>query len=232
MTEAGCYRRLATLIALLAIPLIGVGNELRLNLLSDEAKACLGRAEQDSSAGRFRASLARLNALLLGATVRVSIDYSTLPSGAKKFSEGVGKGVQMWSQCLSDSPFVFSNDRSPDVTVRFVDKVPLNGDLQGLLEARQEYEWSNNAQSSKLTATIYIVATTEGRLLNSDQVSQVVAHELGHLLGLRDSDNGHEIMGLFDPRNPCISPSSREVSAVKEFRAHVKNEIERIQRLL
>ena len=202
------------------------------SLVSSEARACFQTARQDADQRRFQAALARFESLILPKPVSVGVDYASIPAGATGFVEGVSIGVDIWDAYLEGSPFQIHDGKGPQVTVRFVDAVPGGADLQGLIEARHEYAWSKNTHQSSLSATLYISSRVGSEFLSRNQVAQIVAHELGHLLGLSDTNDAEALMGPFNPFKPVMSPTREELAAIRGFRDQVRTEIARIQRLL
>lgn len=221
-------------LALVAIPVFGPASLEKWNpLLAREARECYISALDEASQNKHRPALARLESLLLKNPVTVAVDQKTVPAGADYFNEAVSQGVNVWSKHLPDSPFSFINaEQQPAVTVRFVKALNAGEDLQGLIEAKHEFRWSSRSHESRVTATLYVVHSVDRRLLKSEEVSQVVAHELGHLLGLSDTTHGNGLMGAFDPWHPVCEPTESELRAVREFRLMLKDDIARIEKRL
>lgn len=185
---------------------------------------------QDAKEGQPRAALARLESILLSKPVTIGVSYQTLPSGARGFVEGVKQAVDEWGKHLPNSPFRFTDSDRSDVVVRFVEKVPENDELQGYIEARYEYNWSESSHDCRVTASLYVASRCERRLLTQSEVAQIVTHELGHLLGLSDSTEPRRLMGPFNPAEPCLSPTPAELAAIVQFRGRVQKEMDKVRR--
>jgi hypothetical protein len=201
-----------------------------MTMLSPESRGCYHEALGDSTKGRPQAALAKLEALLLTTPVSVGIDEATIPGRSTEFYDGVQQGIRIWADSLPDSPFRFAEaGEKPTVLIKFVPHIAANRDLQGQIEAQHQFQWTSRSRSTKLTALMQVVYKTEGRLLRREEVAQVVAHELGHLLGLTDEDRSSGLMGPFTPGRLVRGPSKTEIAAVNEFRKAIRENIQRIQ---
>lgn len=197
-------------------------------LVSEDSRSCYSEAMSDLSRDQGQCALAKLESLLMKQPVSVGIDTTTLPFQSKLFGDALKQGMSIWSSAIADSPFVpAAGAARPMVLVKFVDKMdnPSDGDLQGLIEAQHEYRWSTSFHSNKLVSTMYIVYHTDGRTLTQNEMAEVVAHELGHLLGLTDNDAPKGLMGPFVAGYPRLAPSTAEVTAVNDFRQTLRDSI-------
>lgn len=204
-------------------------------MVSADSRKCFLDAISDASKSRYQPALAKLESLLMLQPVSVGIDGTTLPAKLASYQSGVEKGIGIWRDALADSPFARSKDAKhrPMVLIKFVRQLPAQGgDLQGMIEAEHEFKWNAKEHLSKLTSTMYVVYRTEGRNLTVPEISEVVAHELGHLLGLNDASGPSGLMGPFVAGEPRLAPSATELDAVHEFRQMVKDQIGRIQESL
>jgi len=186
----------------------------------------------DAGHARYQPALAKLESLLMVEPVTVGIDSDSLPADCPSFRDGVQKGLGIWHDALNDDPFVSAESvkKRPMVLIKFVkDMDAEGGDLQGMIEAEHEFKWSSSFHTSKLVSTMYVVYRTEGRNLSQLEVAEVVAHELGHLLGLTDAYAPKGLMGPFVAGAPRLAPSNVELEAVREFRQTVKDAIAGIE---
>lgn len=201
-------------------------------LVSEQAQSCLKRALLDAQNGQPRAALARLESILPTKPLSVGIAYETIPSGGRGFVDGVKQAVAEWAKHLPEPAFTFVDSDRSDITVRFVESVPGKEELQGFIEARYEYNWTESSHSCRVSASLYVSSRCERRLLTQSEVAQIVTHELGHILGLSDSNEARRLMGPFNPAEPCLTPTTEELVAVRKFRERVLGEVDRIRKSL
>ncbi len=159
----------------------------------------------DSKRGRSERALALLSSLLLTNNARVGVDEGSLPKGSREaFRRGMERGVRTWREAMPEAPFALSRPREePDVVVRFVPRIDVTEDVQGMIEAKRELRWDRKGYGYRLRAVLLVREETDRRLLTENEVASVVAHELGHLLGLDDTGRVRELMGPFVPASPA-----------------------------
>jgi hypothetical protein len=201
-------------------------------MVSHDSRNCFISAMTDAGKSKFQPALAKLEALLMVDPVTVGIDRSSLPADAHGYEKDVTRGIGIWHDAVGDSPFIAARDPQtrPTVLIKFVKSINnQGGDLQGMIEAEHEFKWNGSQHTSKLTGTMFVVYRTEGRNLSHDEVTEVVAHELGHLLGLTDAPTTTGLMGPFVAGQPRLAPSGSELDAVQQFRQQVRDEIDHIE---
>jgi hypothetical protein len=201
-------------------------------MVSHDSKSCFMSAMSDAGKNKFQPALAKLEALLMVDPVTVGIDRTSACGSSNQYDKDVARGLGIWHSALNDSPFVLAKDSSarPTVLIKFVKSIDnQGGDLQGMIEAEHEFKWNGSQHTSKLVGTMYVVYRTGNRNLSHDEVSEVVAHELGHLLGLTDADTTTGLMGPFVAGAPRLAPSGSELDAVQQFRQQVRDEIDHIE---
>ncbi|RYG38950.1 hypothetical protein EON81_02355 [bacterium] len=173
-----------------------------------ETHRALVKAAAFRAKGQISAEAALLEGVRLGRTRVVAED----PEG----KETVEGGVAIWRAALPDSPFVAVSEGTAEVKVRFVDFVE-GPEGVGRVEAKRDY-WFGKGHGSRLTGTIYIRRTVGTRPIRSNEAAAVLAHELGHLLGLDDVPEPGPIMGPLLPGAPSVFPTEDEVASILRLR--------------
>jgi Zn-dependent protease with chaperone function len=192
------------------------------SLINEEAMSTYKRAVEEASKNRPK-STALLRGLLLS-SVTIGIDRSSMPDDAYDWEDGVLAGINVWENAIEDSPFRMAKaGEKPDVTIQFTDKIENNNEVQGLIKAQRHFYWQGSQSGARVSGTIFIRTTaSRNRYLSRDEISRVLAHELGHLLGLDDDRKGNGIMGDFVPGKGLKEPSREELDSVLDFRKMVR----------
>jgi hypothetical protein len=194
-------------------------------LISAEAANVI-RMKPASTTGARGKQLATLHSYLLTDTVTVGLD----PDDERDWKEdSISQGLKIWADAIDDSPFRLARrGEKPMIVVRFVDSIDRGGDVQGQVEATRMLHWGSTI-SYKIEGTLLVRSTTGRRDLDNDELSEVVAHELGHLLGLNDASDCVGLMGPFVPGRPRLKPSREEQRAVIDYRAQLREAIAKLK---
>ncbi|MCH8274184.1 MAG: matrixin family metalloprotease [Armatimonadetes bacterium] len=191
------------------------------------------RALAAESEGEPHKALAMLNLLLIPEETYVAVDYSALPENERaRFRRGVALAFEMWGEALGDDfPFrLVAEDPDAQVQLRFLDDIK-NGsaDCKGEIRSKRRIQWNHEVHYSEFTAEIDVSKFGRGgKFLGEGDVTHIVAHELGHALGLGDASARDRIMGAVAIGNPYGKLHASEVEAVKAFRQLIRAQINRI----
>lgn len=193
-------------------------------LISAEAANVI-RMKPGNTSGARGKQLATLHSYLLTNAVTVGLDPSDYRD---EKANSIDRGIDIWSSAIPDSPFVAARPgEKPMITVKFVRAIDKGGDVQGQVEATRMLHWGSSV-SYKIEGTLLVRSTTGRRDLDEDELSEVVAHELGHLLGLDDANDCVGLMGPFVPGRPRLKPSKEEQAAVLQYRDQLRDAIARL----
>ncbi|MDQ2986714.1 MAG: hypothetical protein M3R13_08315 [Armatimonadota bacterium] len=174
-------------------------------------------------------AMAMLELLLVPMGTEVRIDLSAAPDSLQpRFAQGIQRGFDLWEAALGDDfPFRvrFDGGGDPSVELRLVDKIDDEYHQMGELFVTRRVSWSKRSHHGELTGTLKISRFSRpGRHLTSDEVTHIVAHELGHAFGLGDCDSVREIMGPVLIGRPFARLTSDEVRRVKATRERIREE--------
>lgn len=180
-----------------------------------------------------RKALAMLELLLLPSKTGVFPDYSSLPVNERQsFKNGVEQAFYMWQRHLqADFPLELTNDPNAKVVIRFVDAIPgKSKDTKGEIKSTRRIWWSKSSHQTEFIATIHVAKYGVGRgMLSERDVIHIVAHEIGHALGLADSNLVERIMGPVVIGQAFAQVVDSEAETVRKFRASVRSTLERVR---
>ncbi len=203
-----------------------IANANGISLINHDAMATYHAAVSEGN--RVKAA-AMIKGLLLG-TVTIGIDKSTLPPKDFEFQDGIRNAVDIWNAQMDESPFrLVKGDQKPDILVRFVDRIDDADHAQGLIQAERHFFWKGSTATARTDGTVSIRSTSLGQLMSEDEVTRVMTHELGHLLGLDDDHDGTGAMSDFVPGPGIRTPSRQEVEDVLQFRSMLKDALRTTQ---
>lgn len=195
--------------------------------LSANARGTLAAATAMKGRGHKAAAMAVLESLLLG-TAKIGVAPGANATENAALTDAASRAVAVWGNALADSPFAMARPQEKaNVTVQLVDDLGNGGDTQGKVVARRDF-YVGNGHGFHLTAHVYVKRTVLGRRLTEDELTGVVAHELGHLLGLDDDLEPRGLMGPFVPGRPRLEPVRTEVESVQHYRQTVRQSLARL----
>lgn len=180
-----------------------------------------------ASAGGARGKqLATLKSYLLTDPVTVGLDAGEEDADWKQ--DAIRSGIQVWNDSIPDSPFVLAKPgEKPMIAVRFVNGIGSSGDVQGQVESTRYLRWGSQV-SYRIEATLQVKVSTGRRQLRDVEFTEVVAHELGHVLGLDDNSECVGLMGPFVPGHARPAPSREEIRAVLDYRDQLRDAIAKL----
>ncbi len=216
--------RLPTLLVFL-LATIGVARATA--SLTDDATDALREARLTNAQGDREKALAIFESRLLSKGATIAFDRSVTGHG-----KALGYAIDAWESSLDDSPFIVSNStKRPDIVIKLVDELKTDEpvEIQGRVDASRKFFWNHSTHGYKLEATISICRRTEGdRLLTEREMGEVIAHELGHILGLDDNEDPKGLMGPFVPGVLRPWPSDEEIETVVRYRKELRDSIEKL----
>ncbi len=195
------------------------------------------RALASAAEGENQKAMGMLKLLLIPEDTSVSLDLSRIPSGDRpRVRQALIQGFELWRSALpNDFPFRLTpDDPEAPVQIRVIPaSIGPSGNCMGEIRATRKVQWNRFVHYVEFTATIDVAyQSSEQRSLSSEEFVHVVGHELGHALGLGDSNLSNRIMGPVVLGNPFARIHEEELNAVRAFRQILREQLERIQKTL
>jgi len=182
--------------------------------------------------GEPHKALAMLELLLIPPGTEVYADYSTLPEEVRsEFEKGVALGFAMWRDVLgSDFPFRLTNNEKAKVKIRFLEKViPEQDNCKGEIRSKRRIQWNKEVHYVEFMADILVAKYSSNTYwMASGEVAQIVAHELGHAMGLGHPKGVGMVMGPVVLGDPITQVQQTEADSLLAFRRIVRNTWDKI----
>jgi predicted Zn-dependent protease len=189
-----------------------------------EVQGHLDQAKQCVDSGQFALAIAHLDEFAKP-ELTYSAQFQSVPDKLHAPDlQSLHEAVAVWQEGLGDSVKFREVDSSENADV----KVVFKSDVRMGPEAVAGYaNWQRSidpATDGKPAG--HFVATLQIRTLDllfkpmpAADVRHEVMHELGHVLGLEDSDSKTDLMGPLDQAHPLLKPQPHEMKAVLDLRA-------------
>lgn len=223
-------------VSLLLLLAVGFVAQLLAQDLPDSAtsqlKQSVAHADRATSDPDKHLALARLGGALMSDGVRLGIQEASLGPRAEERRRAVAKALEVWKTRLEgDMPVnLVSPSEAPQVVVEFVPAIPDQGaNALGLIRLERQYQWSARRHTAQCHGTISIAVAYRGRSLSEEELTQVVMHELGHLIGLDDAPSGDLLMAPMRMGITLGEPTNGEVADVRQLRAALRARIGRLE---
>lgn len=181
----------------------------------------LARAERCLQEGRANEAKTVAEMLLLRRDLRFALDLSGLSPGRQADARRAAVGAaEAWTAALDGAVrFVEAPWRSADVRISFVPSVRQSGcEVAGFaVWRRQLLNWRGDEFTYQVTADVQVRSVLPGGTpMSAAAMRHTCLHELGHVLGLDDSNRPGEAMSVLSPSNPVSRPSQAEAESLRE----------------
>lgn len=183
----------------------------------DDARGC-------ALNGTPAVAAAHADLILVGDEIKYTVQWEGVPQGMQARSlKALTGALDAWEKALDDS-VTFREVKDPaqaNILVRFKPGVMMGKEpVAGFANWKRSLLADGpKVQSIKFTSDLQIrTINLDGQPMPMECVRHEICHEVGHILGLEDSDSTGDLMGPLDVNHPINGPRSYEASAVKRLR--------------
>lgn len=163
-------------------------------------------------------------AVLVSKEVAVEVEFDRAATSRRStYRAVVDEALETWEKALGDGVRlrrVVDGERS-GIVIRFQPDVRERG------QAVAGYvNWKRLAEDGVggVTGLVQIrTVNLDNTPMSSRAMRNIVMHEMGHLLGLDDTERTGEVMGPLDAGRPVAAPSELEANAVRALRAEAES---------
>jgi len=193
-----------------------------------EVRKQLNDAHECVQSGSLDYAIAHANLVLVADSLSVCLKFENMSEAEKKTcTRAFNASLDAWQAAL-DNTIHFRIEDDPakaDIAVRF------RSDVRMGKEAVAGFtNWSRTIRSEKnrvVEAQFKADVQVRERDLNRSPMSfevirQEAEHEIGHILGLDDSDLEGDLMGPLNMAHPVKGPRDYEIDAVRQLRDEAK----------
>ena len=195
-------------------------------MISQREYKTLGEYASLGERGYHSVAFAGLSALGVHKKVSIGMDVDSISDGpVEAYRQAISRAIRSWNSWLGTSTFVWTRpETKPDIQIRFVDRITSShqGDLLGQLNIHREILTDGTGTDYFLSGEIQAIQFYKGRILSEVEMTEIVTHELGHLLGLEDHDKPEGIMGMYQSGNPRTVISYLELESLQIYRETIR----------
>lgn len=200
------------------------------NGVSEDVRHAFESASQAVRNGDPTFAQALMKGVLLSGGVSLRVDASSVRFPYQE--QAIADAVDVWGSHLGeDMPVTIGTDpRQCQVVVKFVHELPERSDSLGKISLTRNYRWNSKKCEVTFSGEVYIVNRLEGEWLTQEQVRDVAMHEIGHMLGLGDSEVAGTLMGELIRERPAPGPNEHEVADVVALRRFARQRLTEMRR--
>ena len=206
---------------LASVAVFGQANKLPAEVHPSVGKA-IERSQEAHRSGDHQLAIALMAGTLYPEGITVKLEESNLQNAAERARRATDRAVEAWSRHLNgDSPIRLV--RNGDIAAVRIILVPSlaeeSEDALGFINLEKSYRWSKRGHEVNVRGTIRVQTHWDGRPLTEDEFTEVICHELGHLLGLADVARPGPLMGPAVKGKAVTEPTSHEARILNDLRS-------------
>jgi hypothetical protein len=192
--------------------------------LLDEVTNHLSEAQKCFDRGTYELAAAHADMVLVDKELSVFVKFQNVPENVHPTAlKAMDQAFKGWEDALKDSiKFTRSTDEeAADVVIRFKPDVRMGREpVAGFANWKRVIDKDSEGKIvSKFTSDLQIrTMTLNFKAMPMESMRHEMMHEIGHVLGLEDTESTGAIMGPLDMNRPVSRPLPHEVKAVWDIR--------------
>lgn len=187
----------------------------------------LEQARVSAEAGQTSLAMAHSEVILHERGLGVYIDLTEAPADIQDACRNAAsRAIQYWNETVGEGS-LYEVD-SPDlakIRIQFAKEVTLRGSqVGGYCSQSRGVTLSGDGEEATPEYSATILARFQlprGPVLNEDCLQNIVAHEIGHVYGLRDCMEPDHLMSPLNPSRPKFDLHPDELEALQQLRLMV-----------
>ncbi|HSI72374.1 MAG TPA: matrixin family metalloprotease [Fimbriimonas sp.] len=185
----------------------------------------LSEAQKCFDKGTFDLAAAHADMVLVDENLGVFVKFQSVPENVKSTAlKAMGQAFTGWQEALQGSvKFTqVDSEEKADVVIRFKPDVRMGREpVAGFANWKRVIDKDSEGKIvSKFTSDLQIrTMTLSFKPMPMESMRHEMMHEIGHVLGLEDTEGTGDIMGPLDMSRPVAKPREHEAKAVFDIRA-------------
>lgn len=192
--------------------------------LLPEVQKQLDAARSCTQNGTPEVAIAHANLILVDDEMTYEVEFEGVPDSLhSRCAKSLDGAMGAWTKALGNT-ITFKSITDPDkadMVIRFKPSVLMgNEEVAGYVNWKRTLEADGGKVQTVNFKSLLQIRTInlDGNPMPPECIRHEVAHEVGHVLGLDDSDTTGDLMGPLDIDHPVGGPQPYEAAAVRKLR--------------